>query len=560
VKPQFNKETFIVWRFNFVVVLICLIVIALMIRLMELAVFKKNFLQTESNARVLRVVTQPAFRGMIVDRVGYPLAISASVYSVWVNPQEFSNKDPNLLRFSKLLIVSKENLLRIIMRAKTKQREFVYIKRDLSPELAKKIKLLKISGVYLEAGSKRFYPEGEVASHVIGFTNIDDQGQEGLELQYNQWLAGKPGKKIVIKDRLGRVIDDVKTLQANQPGHDLSLSIDHRVQYLAYRELLSGVEENKAASGSVVVLDIKTGEILAMVNLPSYNPNNRMQYASPNIFRNRAVTDVFEPGSTIKSFSIASGLDSKQYTANTVINTSPGWLMVGHHLVRDEHNKGPLTLTQILQYSSNVGNTKMLLSLPPDELWSLLHRVGFGEITGIGFPGERAGELAHHTDVFELATLGFGYGLSVTALQLAAAYSVFADHGIKLPLSLIHLDSLPKGERVLDQSVADQMLKLLESVVSEKGGTGRPAQIPGYRVAGKTGTSWMVGKNGYEKHHYVSSFVGIAPISQPRFVVAVVIHDPQGKNYLGGYVSGPIFKKIMEGLLHQYNVPPDQSV
>lgn len=554
------KSQLIVWRFNCVVAFICLIVIILMIRLIELAIFKKNFLQTESNARVLRVVTQPAFRGMIVDREGYPLAISTSVYSIWINPQEFLTNDPELLHLSTLLKLSKENLLRMVMRAKTKAREFVYIKRDLSPELAEKIKLLKVSGVYLEQGSKRFYPEGEITSHVIGFTNVDDQGQEGLELQYNQWLAGKPGKKIVIKDRLGRVIDDVKTIQANEPGHDLSLSIDHRVQYLAYRELLAGVEENKAESGSVVVLDVKTGEILAMVNFPSYNPNNHTQYLSQAVFRNRAVTDVFEPGSTIKSFSIASGLDSKQYTPLTVINTSPGWIVVGHHMVRDEHNKGPLTLTQILQYSSNVGNTKMLLSLPPDELWSLLHRVGFGEITGIGFPGERSGELAHHTDSFELATLGFGYGLSVTTLQLAAAYSVFANHGMKLPLALIHLNSQPKGERVLDQSVADQMLKLLESVVAEKDGTGVPARISGYRVAGKTGTSWLMGKNGYEKHRYVSSFVGIAPVSHPRFIVAVVLHDPQGKHYLGGYVSGPIFKKIMEELLHQYNVAPDQAI
>lgn len=551
------QAVFITWRFNLLIILILIIISGLMIRLVELAVFKKHFLQTQGDARALRVVTSPSVRGMITDREGYPLAVSTSVYSIWMNPKEWTNDVKHLKSLSQLLKINPKTITKSYLRYKDTGREFVYLKRDISPELASQIKELKIPGIYQEESFKRFYPEGEVAAHVVGFTNVDDQGQEGLELAFNQLLTGMPGKRMVIKDRLGRIISNVQEISEKKPGHDLALSIHHNIQYIAYRELLAGFLEYQAESASVVVIDIKTGEILAMANLPSFNPNNR---SIPNLdlVRNRAVTDTFEPGSTIKAFSIASAFDAGHYTPDTMIDTHPGWMRVGRNIVQDEHNLKEISVTQILQRSSNVGITKMILSIPPNELWEMLHNVGFGEMTGVGFPGERTGELQHREvwSPFALATLAFGYGLSVTTLQLAEAYAVIANHGIKIPLSLVKIDEPPKGKQVMKEKIADQMLTLLESVLT-KGGTGVHANIPGYRVAGKTGTARMVGKNGYEKDHHVSSFVGIAPVSNPRYVVAVVIRDPKGKHYLGGEVAGPIFKKVMEGTLRTFNIPVD---
>ncbi|MHB1947518.1 MAG: peptidoglycan D,D-transpeptidase FtsI family protein [Gammaproteobacteria bacterium] len=551
------QATFIAWRYYLITLVILLIVAGLIARLIDLAVIKRHFLQIQGDARVLRVVNTPSFRGMITDRNGYPLAISTSVFSIWVNPKDFSATQEDYAELSKLLKIKKSDIQRLIQQSKNKNREFTYLKREVSPEVAVKIKALRIPGLYQLQGYKRFYPEGEVAAHVIGFTNVDDQGQEGLELAYNDWLSGQPGKDIVVKDRLGRVVSEVKQIQQQKPGSDITLSINRRIQYLAYRELLEGVKKNLAASGSVVVLDVKTGEVLAMVNQPSFNPNNRAD-TKLDALRNRAVTDTFEPGSTIKAFTVATALDSGKYKPNTIIDTYPGWLRVGHNLVKDEHSKGPMTVTQILQISSNVGATKMILTLPPNSLWHLLHRVGFGEETGIYFPGERSGALVKR-DVwppFALATLSFGYGISATTLQLARAYATIANEGIKIPLSLLKLDKPPEGKRVMDERIAKQMLIMLESVVA-KGGTAEAANIPGYHVAGKTGTAKMVGDHGYEKHHYTSSFVGVAPVSHPRILVAVVIQDPQGKQYYGGLVSGPVFKNIMEGALRMLNIPPD---
>ncbi len=545
------------WRFYLLSFFILLIVAGLILRMIDLAVIKRNFLQTQGNVRSLRVVTEPAFRGMITDRNGYPLAISTSVFSVWVNPKEFSFKSSSIKSLATLLEMSPKTIQTQLERSKNKGREFAYVKRELSPGMAKEIKSLKIPGVYLQQDYKRFYPEGEVAAHVLGFTNIDDKGQEGLELAYNDWLTGLPGKTLVVKDRLGRIISDVQEIQKQRPGNDLVLSINRRIQYLAYRELMDGVQKNIASSASVVVLDVKTGEILAMVNQPSFNPN-KIANQPKDSFRNRAVTDSFEPGSTIKAFSIASALDSGQFKPDSVIDTHPGWMTVEHHLVRDEHNNGLLNLSQILQLSSNVGMSKIILSLPPQQLWNLLHRVGFGETTGIGFPGEQSGRLIKRPvwKPFALATLSFGYGVSVTALQVAHAYATIANDGVKIPLSLVRVKKIPTGEQVIDKKIAHEMLELLQSVLA-KGGTGQPARVPGYLVAGKTGTAWIAGPHGYDKHRYTSTFVGIAPASHPRLVVAVVMHEPKGKLYLGGYVSGPVFQKIMEGSLRILNVPPD---
>jgi cell division protein FtsI (penicillin-binding protein 3) len=552
-----TQPNYIAWRYYLMLSLITLAVLGLLGRIFNLAILDQHFLRHQGDERVLRLVSTPGFRGMIVDRNGFPLAVSTTVYSAWVNPREFDPTKIAMGSLSRTLEMKSKEILAIVNRPQNKKREFVYLKRSLSPEIASKLKTLNVSGLYTQQEYRRYYPEGEVMAHVVGFTNVDDVGQEGLELAYNQWLQGEPGKKWVTKDRLGRVISDVKLVQEQKAGHDVVLSIDRRIQYLAYRELMAGVVEHQASSGTAIVLDAKTGEVLAMVNQPSFNPNNRVGSSSAS-FRNRAVTDSFEPGSTIKAFTVAGALESGRFKPDTTIDTAPGWMRVGRNVVKDHKNNGVINAAQILQLSSNMGVAKMVLSMPPDHLWSLLHRVGFGETTGIGFQGEQNGSLVKHSPwgAFTLATLSFGYGLSVTALQLTRAYAVLANHGVKVPVSLLRIDSAPTGERVMNAKVAKQMLSLLESVV-EKGGTGAKANVPGYRVAGKTGTSLMAGDGGYQKHRYISSFVGIAPVTDPRFVVLVVIHDPHGKVYYGGDVSGPVFEKIMEGALRIYSVPPD---
>lgn len=551
------QASFIAWRFYFLIFVILFIVVGLLARLTDLTIFQRKFLLEQGDARSMRVVSTPIFRGMITDRTGYPLAISTSIFSIWANPQEFSATPAALQSLSALLGMDAGEIGSIIKTYQEKDREFVYLKREVSPQVAEQVKALAIPGVYHQEGYKRFYPEAEVAAHVVGFTNVDDQGQEGMELAYNDWLKGTPGKKAVVKDRLGRMISEIKTVQHEKPGKDLTLSINRQIQYIAYRELMAGLQKNLANSGSVVVLDVKTGEILAMVNQPSFNPNNRGKSKSED-FRNRAVTDTFEPGSTMKAFSVASALDTGLFNQDTIIDTYPGWLRVGRNLVRDEHTKGPMTVTKILQISSNVGVTKMVLAIPPHKLWEMLHNVGFGQETGLGFPGERSGALVKRDKwpPFALATLAFGYGVTATPLQLTHAYATIANDGISVPPTLMKLDEPPKGNRVISSKLSHQMMELLEAVTA-KGGTAVGANIPGYRVAAKTGTARLVGPHGYEKHRYNSSFVGIAPASNPRLVVAVLVNDPRGKFYYAMDVSAPIFKNIMEGALRIMNIPPD---
>lgn len=553
-----EHTSFIAWRFYFVLSLILTGVLGLTFRIFDLSILDQRFLRQQGDERVLRLIQIPAYRGMILDRNDIPLAISTSVYSIWANPQEFNISKSSLFSLSKLLDLKPNQILQMVHPSHSGKKQFVYLKRSLSPAITERIKALQIPGVYWQEQYRRYYPDGEITAHIIGFTDVDDNGQEGLELSYNPWLRGEPGKRWVMKDRLGRIIADLQTVQQQKPGHDLVLSIDRRIQYIAYRELLAGVKQNQAGSGSAIVLDAKTGEVLAMVNQPSFNPNQNKERKGENI-RNRAITDVFEPGSTIKAFSVACALDSGRYQTDTMINTYPGWMRVDHKLIPDEKNYGEISVGKVLQVSSNVGVSKMILNLPADSLWNLLHRVGFGEITGIGFPGEQSGALVQRYPwgAFTLCTLAFGYGMSVTALQLARAYSVLAHDGVKMPISLLRLDHPPPGEQVIQPRLASEMLNLLESVVTQ--GTGKHAMIPNYRVAGKTGTTRMVGKKGYEKHHHTSSFVGIAPVENPRLVVAVVIHNLQGKNYHGGDVSGPVFEKIMEESLRMLDIPPDKA-
>jgi cell division protein FtsI (penicillin-binding protein 3) len=556
VKNRPLTPKFIPWRFYSSLFFVLLLVIALTARVVELSVFKRSFLQHEGDNRSLRMLNMPAYRGVISDRHGNPLAVSTTVYSIWINPKDFVATPDQLKELALLLKIPLIDLERLTQK---RTKEFIYLARGVDPAQAAKIKQLTIPGLYQQEAYKRYYPEGEIAAQLIGFTNIDDKGQEGLELLYNKWLSGKPGKKQVELDRRGRVISDVQAVENKQAGNDLSLSIDRRIQYLAYRELMAGMKINAATSGTAIVLNVKTGEVLAMVNLPSFNPNNKVGQKK-DFFRNRALTDTFEPGSTIKAFSIASALDSGLFKPHTIIDTYPGWMRVDHNVVRDEHDNGPISVGRILQVSSNVGTTKMILALPANQLWTMLHKMGFGEATGVNFPGEQSGSLVNRPrwGAFTLATLSFGYGISVTPLQLAHAYATLANDGLKIPVSLLKTDKEPKGEQVLNPRVARDMIDLLETVVSTKGATGHLAFIPGYRVAGKTGTSFMAGSHGgYEKHKFISSFIGMAPASHPELVVSVVIHDPKGKNHLAGYVSAPIFKKIMEGTLRILNVPPD---
>jgi len=545
------------WRFYLIIGLLIVASLALVARMLQLTVVDRAFLQKQGNARTLRTIHIPAYRGMITDRNGYPLAISTPVNSVWINPQEFDANQANLHKIAKLL---HENPTTIMKRLQNNTgREFVYLKRHIDPAIGAQIEALQIPGVHLQAEFRRFYPEGESAAHVVGFTNIDDVGQEGLELAYDDWLRGVPGKELVLKDRYGHVVDIVDVKRKAKPGDQLTLSLDHRIQYLAYRELKQTVQDNQAKSGSIVVLDVKTGEVLGMANYPSYNPNQRYKRRNDN-FRNRAVTDVFEPGSTLKAFSVANAIASGKYTPTSKVSTSPGYYKIGHRTVRDGRDNGTLDLTGILQHSSNVGMSKVTLSLAPESLGNLLESMGFGTRTDSGFPGEAAGSLPMDgkQDPFSLATLSFGYSLSVTTLQLAEGYAELASGGVKHPVSLVKLDGAPESERILPHQVANQVLQMLETVV-QPGGTGTRGQVPGYRVLGKTGTTRIVGPNGYEADHHNALFVGAAPASDPRIVIAVVVRDPTGGKFYGGLVAAPVFANVMSGSLRLLDVAPDKA-
>jgi len=544
------------WRLKIVIFALIVITLGLITRLVDLTVINRRFLQNQGNARTIRNIIIPGHRGMILDRYNKPLAISTPVNSVWIDPSIFNPDLLQLRALSRLLHTSTKMIQ--MQRLRGLGKEFFYLKRGVNPTLGMEIKSLKIPGLFLQNEYHRYYPEGPVTAHVIGLCNVDDQGQEGLELAYNDWLEGRSGLQQVIKDRLGHIIADVRSVRESKPGGNLQLSIDKRIQYIAYRELKAGIKKYKADSGSVVVLDIRTGEILAMVNWPSYNPNDRLKVQDGRS-RNRALTDLFEPGSTIKSFSMASVLASGKFSPTNQIDTSPGWIIVAGKRIMDEHNNGVLNLTEILQTSSNVGMSKLVLSLPSENLWNMLHDVGFGQITQSGFPGERMGGFPHFKiwNPFVLATLSFGYGISVTALQLAQAYATLANGGIKVPVTFLKVtDSLPPGQPVLDPVISQEILDMLESVLT-KGGTAPLARVPGYRVTGKTGTVRIVGPQGYEKHRHNSIFIGIAPASHPRLVVEVVLHDLDGYLYYGGYTAGPVFSHIMGSILHLLNLQPD---
>lgn len=549
------------WRLIVLIVVLLVAVSGLIGRIIYLGVIKHDFLLDQSNIRSVREISTPSHRGIITDRNGEPLAISVSVASVWVNPKSLQINKFQEIKLSQLLqIPLKAIKQKVVANA---HREFLYLKRSMPLEQAEKILALKIPGVYLERCYKRYYPEGEAAAHVIGFTNIDDQGQEGLELSYDAWLRGVPGKTRVVKDRLGNVITNLGVVIEPVQGKDLALSIDRRIQYLAYNEIKNAVHDHHAESGSVVVLAVKTGEVLAMANFPSYNPNNR-KGASVGNLRNRAVTDLFEPGSTIKAFTIASALASGKYNENSLVDTNPGYLKVDehHHPIVDDQkrNNGLLTVKGVLQKSSNIGVAKIALSLPSDSLLHLLRNIGFGQSTQSGFPGEGVGVMPQTLKgrAFMLATLAFGYSISTNMLQLVQAYAVIASGGFLRSVTFLKNSKIVAGRQVLSVKVSRKMLEMLEAVL-DIGGTGRRAQIPGYRVAGKTGTAYIASPTGgYYKDRYFATFIGIAPVSDPELIIGIIIRNPRGL-YHGSQVAAPPFVNIMNGTLRILNVPLDDA-
>ena len=552
-----SKPKVSVWRYRFVLIFLAIAGLALLWRMLDLMVLKRQFLMQQGDARMVRVISTQAYRGMITDRFGNPLAISTPVDAVWADPQTVTDIDPVTL--AKLAKIIDLPLATLKSRLKQKNKEFIYLQRQLTPLQAEQVKALNLPGIFLKREYRRYYPEGEVSAHVVGLTNVDDHGQEGLELANNKKLEGVAGLRRVIKDRMGYVVSEVNELREPKAGENIALSIDRRIQYVAYRALAAGITKYNAKSGSAVVLDVHTGEILAMVSQPGFNPNNRPKGQS-EAYRNRAVTDTFEPGSTIKTFSIITALESGKYTPNTIINTSPGWYMIGKNQVRDHSNKGEITVTDVLKFSSNVGVSKIILSLPPENLWNLLHKLGLGESTGSGFPGEVTGVLPYRAKwaPFALATFSFGYGLSVTTLQLAHIYATLANDGIAVPPTFFKVTTPSQGEQLIQPKTTHEIIKMLESVV-EPGGTAPWARVPSYWVAGKTGTSFVVGPNGYDRKHKNVVFAGIAPATNPQLVVVVFLHDPKPKGQTSdaGYTAGPIFSKIMSDTLRILNIPPD---
>ncbi|WP_166569189.1 penicillin-binding protein 2 [Pseudomonas sp. R5(2019)] len=547
------------WRFRVVLGLLALMVGAICWRIIDLQVIDHDFLQGQGDARSLRHIPIPAHRGLITDRNGEPLAVSTPVTTLWANPKEMQlsrDKWPELAAALK----QDPKVLSARLQAQA-NKEFIYLVRGLTPEQGQVVLDLKIPGVYGIEEFRRFYPAGDVAAHMVGFTDLDDHGREGVELAYNEWLAGVPGKRQVIKDRRGRLIKDIQVTKNAKAGKTLALSIDLRLQYLATRELRNAITENEAKAGSLVIMDVKTGEVLAMVNQPTYNPNNRRSMF-PAAMRNRAIIDVFEPGSTVKPLSMSAALESGRWKPTDKVEVYPGTLQLGRYTIRDvSKSEGPiLDLTGILINSSNVGMSKIAFDIGGEAIYRVMSQLGLGQYTGLGFPGERVGNLPNHREwrKAETATLSYGYGLSVTALQLVHAYAALANDGKMVPLSILKTDKLPDSTQVIPEQTAKTIQGMLQQVIEAPRGVFR-AQVPAYHVGGKSGTARKatVGSKGYTENAYRSLFAGFGPMSNPRYAIVVVIDEPSKGGYYGGLVSAPVFSKVMSGTLRLMNIPPD---
>ncbi|MBU6951804.1 penicillin-binding protein 2 [Hahella sp. HN01] len=547
------------WRYYAVAIVLVACFIVLVWRVIDLQVINHEFLRSQGDMRTVRVEPIQATRGKILDRNGEPLAVSAPVVTLWANPQEAQENDEGWRKLADLLGMQSDEMVERLRRHKGK--EFIYVQRQLSPETGRVAMDLKLQGLYAKREFKRYYPAGEVAAHIVGITDIDEKGQEGIELAFDEYLRGVNGSKKVLKDRRGYVIKDLSLLQDAQSGTDLRLSIDLRLQYMAYRELKAAVEAHHAKSGSLVILDVRTGEVLAMVNQPSFNPNNR-DSMNPSGLRNRAVTDLFEPGSTVKPLSIAAALKTGSFTTETRINTSPGFLRLNGQTIRDARDYGTLDLVSIITKSSNVGTSKVALKIGGEAVFETFYQAGFGQSSGIEFPGEAVGVLPNFTkwQPIRLATLSYGYGLSVTTLQLAQSYMAIAADGVRRPVSLIKGGQQGVSpQEVMSPGISKHIREMLETVVL-KGGTGTRAHVAEYRVAGKTGTTHKVGEHGYADDAYNAVFAGLAPVEKPRLAMAILMNEPQGSEYYGGEVSAPVFARVVANALRLLNVAPDRAI
>lgn len=544
-----------VWRLNLVKIVFVGLVLGLIYRLADIQVIHPDFLRNQGDARHVRKVPIVAHRGMILDRHGEPLAISTPVFSVWMNPQEMTDDANRIKALAKALnLDSKIISLKL---EQNKNREFAYLKRRVTPSIVEKVEALNIEGVSLQREYKRYYPAGEVASHIVGFTNVDDHGQEGLELTYNDILTGVPGLERMVRDSKGNFVEGGEQLKAAKHGENIKLSIDLRLQYLAYQSLKAAVNKHEARSGAAVILDVNTGEILAMVNQPSFNPNNRHGLKTSD-FRNRAVTDLFEPGSTVKPFTVSTGLKSGEFTTSTIIDTRPGYMMVSGKPIRDHRNYGQIDLATLIEKSSNIASSKIALALEPDYFWQGFASFGLGEPTGAYFPGEAVGHLPDPQSwrTLDRATLAFGYGIATTALQLARAYTVLGNGGILRPVSFIARDDEPLGRRVFSSDIMHNVVDMMKKVI-EPGGTATRAAVANYTVAGKTGTAKKAVAGGYADSRYVSVFAGIIPANNPRLSMVVMVDEPQGNEYYGGLVAAPVFSEVMTGAMRILNIAPD---
>jgi cell division protein FtsI (penicillin-binding protein 3) len=565
------------WRFVVVVASILLVFVGLGIRAAYIQVVSPDLLIKRGDNRTLRTHVNPLHRGLIVDRNGQQLAVSVPVRAIWADPktiaqsiQEAKDKaedDPsfdlkakqreNKKRWQALAEVLGQDLDKLKAKVSNPKKRFVYVQRQVSPAMAEYVAQLKLPGIYLRDESRRYYPSGEVSAHVVGFTNVDDAGIEGVEKLYNKWLAGAQGSRKIRRDGKGRMVELIEFEEGKKP-QDIQLTIDQRIQALAYKELKQAVQYFKATSGSAVVVAVNTGEILALVNSPSFNPNNRSGVSAHRI-RNRAVTDAYEPGSSVKPLAVLSALEFGSAKVDSLIDTSPGWMHLGGNIVRDPRNYGEIDLTEIIRKSSNMGTSKLALSVPKEFLLDMYYNVGLMSDSGANLLGESNGifnERNRWSD-FELSTLSFGYGISVTALQLAKMYSILGDGGIKRPLSILKPDEPVESERVISEHATQQVLHMMESVLQE-GGSAQKASVPGYRVAGKTGTSRKANANGYGEE-YVNIFAGVAPVSDPQLAVVILINEPKGELYYAGHTAAPVFAKIMAASLQMLNVPPDDK-
>ncbi len=543
-----------VWRARLVLAGLIVGFALLIGRSVYLQGMRTGYLQEKGEQRYSRVIEVPATRGRILDRSGEALAVSTPVKSIWAIPEDFATTSAERLQLARELDMPLAELNR---KLDAEGRDFVYLKRQVSPETAERIAKLGISGLYQQREYRRYYPGGEVTAHVVGFTGVDDKGQEGVELAHQSRLGGKFGSRRVIKDRLGKIIEDVGSIRAAQDGGDLTLSIDSKIQSLAYAVLKDSVARHKAKAGALVAIDPRTGEIIALANIPSFNPNNRTRLGGAQL-RNRVITDSFEPGSTLKPFAIALALDRGQLTPETVIDTAAGSLQLANHTIRDVHGESALTVAQIIQKSSNVGAARIALGLPREEMWSLYHRVGFGSVPDLGFPGAAAGRLRPWKTwlPIEQATMAYGHGISVSLVQLARAYSVFARDGDLAPLALEKVSGPVAGTQIISAQSARNMRAMLESA-TQLGGTAPRARIMGWRVAGKTGTAHKQENGAYSASRYISSFVGFAPVSNPRLIIAVAIDEPNAGQHYGGMVAAPVFAQVMQGALRLLGVPHD---